>query len=405
MFSVFVKDSDKCKNCGFCTNPVKCPGHDYCIGCHACYYACPFEAIKRVKDNKEHKFIGIYIDGQKHEVYDKITVKTALESLGFPFAKYPEGGKLLAPCETGGCYACSLEIDGTLRPACHTEILEDMHISTNTTEKSPIRLVGGFSPHSVGGVGTPWDLKAKERYIEVACFAAGCNLRCPTCQNYFTTYDSSQTPLTPKEAAYNLSLFRRTYGVNRMAISGGEPTLNKYWLLEFFKELKRLNSDGKARLHLDTNATILTPSYIDRLVERGVTDIGPDLKALRLKTFKLVTGIAENELADRYMNTSWDAVEYIAENYYPHKLFMGVGIPYNRLFHPDLGEIYEMGLKIAEINQRIQVCVLDYRPTFRNRDITRPSIREMKKVKKTLQDAGLKTVIAQTLIGHLKPDD
>ncbi len=83
---------------------------------------------------------------------------------------------------------------------------------------------------------------------------------------------------------------------------------------------------------------------------------------------------------------------------------MGVGIPYSQFFHPDLIEIYEMGLKIAEINPRIQVCVLDYRPTFRNRDITRPSVREMKKVRKTLQDAGLKTVIAQTLIGHLVPD-
>lgn len=405
MFSIFVKDSEKCKECGFCTNLVTCPGQDYCIGCQACYYACPFEAIKKVKDNREHELIRIYIDGRKHEVYDKITVKTALELSGFHFSRYPEIGKILAPCETGGCYACSLEINGTLKPACHTRILENMHIKTNASTKSPIRLVGGFTPHSVGGVGTPWDLKTKERYIEVACFAAGCNLRCPTCQNYSTTYDSSQIPLTPKEAAQNLSLIRRIYGVDRMAISGGEPTINKYWLLDFFKELKNLNPDKKARLHLDTNATVLTSSYIDQLVEAGVTDLGPDLKALSLKTFRLVTGIAEKELAKKYMITSWNAVEYIAEEYYPHKVFMGVGIPYNRFFHPDLSEIYEMGLKISEIDRRIQVCVLDYRPTFRRRDILHPSVEEMRKVKKTLQDAGLKTVIAQTLIGHLAPDD
>ena len=51
-----------------------------------------------------------------------------------------------------------------------------------------------------------------------------------------------------------------------MAISGGEPTLNK---------------DPKARPHLDTNATILTPKCIDELIEVGVTDIGLDLKGLK----------------------------------------------------------------------------------------------------------------------------
>jgi len=106
--------------------------------------------------------------------------------------------------------------------------------------------------------------------------------------------------LTPFEAATVLAVGRNKYGVNPMAISGGEPTLNKEWLTRFFQELTRLDPDSEARLRLDTNATVLTSEYVDRLVEAGVTDIGPDLKGLRTETFMKITGITDRGLADRY---------------------------------------------------------------------------------------------------------
>ena len=211
--------------------------------------------------------------------------------------------------------------------------------------------------------------------------------------------------MTPKEAAKTLTYYRRKYGVDRMAISGGEPTLNRRWLIEFFRELKRLNPDKKARLHLDTNTTLLTPDYIDELIEAGVTDIGADLKALRLETFMLITGITDKNLAKKYLETSWKAVKYIVDNYYPDKVFLGIGIPYNKAFYPTLDEMYEIGRKITELDPNIQVVVLDYRPEFRRRDIEYPTVEEMLKVKKILENAGLNVVIVQTRIGHVGPGD
>jgi len=403
MFIRYVRDKGRCVDCGFCETVIHCPSPQYCIGCEACFLGCPYNARKPVSDTKPRGKCRIIIDGSEFEVPERITVKRALELAGYRFTRFPEKNAFFAPCNTGGCYSCSVIINGELKPSCHVGVENGTIIETVTEGKTPYRIVEGFSPHSVGGVGTPYWLKTGMGYIEVAAFVAGCNLRCGTCQNYHVTYNSSGLPLTPREAAANLTYMRKRFRVDRMAISGGEATLNHRWLLEYFKELKRLNPDSKARLHLDTNATILTKERIDDLIEVGVTDIGPDLKALRVETFQKLTNIDDRALAEIYLRTSWEAVKYIADNYYPERVFMGVGIPYNKFIHPDLDEIYEMGLKIASINPEIQVCGLDYRPEFRKRDIIQPTPEEMKRVKKTLEEAGLKKVIVQTSRGHIGP--
>lgn len=152
--------------------------------------------------------------------------------------------------------------------------------------------------------------------------------------------------------------------------------------------MKKLNPDREARLHVDTNATILTRDYIDELVEAGMTDIGPDLKGLYPKTFMRITGIEDKELAERYQKTAWEAAEYII-NKYRDKVFIGIGIPYNEKLI-SIQEIAEMGKRIVKIDPAVQVCVLDYRPEFRARDITRPSLSEMVLVWKALKETGLK---------------
>jgi pyruvate formate lyase activating enzyme len=278
-----------------------------------------------------------------------------------------------------------------------------MEICTTIPEDLPaLRIIHGPSPHSVGGKATPWWLKSSGRYIEVAIWTAGCNLRCPQCQNFTTTYDGRSAAYTPEQAAKIVTEWRRRYNVKRMAISGGEPTLNRKWLISYFRALKKLNPDKDARLHLDTNGTLLTPDYIDELLDSGVTDIGVEPKGVRVETFAEITGIYDKEKIHSMLSRSWDAVRYIAQNY-KDKVFLGVGLPYNKEFMR-MEEVHEFGKRVVELDRKIQLCVLDYFPTFRRRDFKRPTVKEMLEVRSTLQNLGLQNVVVQTSKGHINPD-
>lgn len=390
------KDEERCQQCGFCRDFV-CRNQE-CVGCGACMLACPNEAVEMV-EGESGKGITIRIEGQTFPLPDRITIRQALELLGYSITKYPKEGSLFAPCEVGGCWSCALKVDGELKPSCVTPIKEGMEIEF-PADYTPRRLVHGFMGHMVGGVGTPWELKHVHGYIEVACFACGCNFRCPQCQNWTTTYRGKGLPLTPEEAAGMMTATRRRYGVNRMAISGGESTLNRPWLIQYLRELRRLNPDENARFHVDTNGSILTRDYIDELVEAGMTDIGIDLKSLSIETFTRITGLENRELAEKYKETAWDAVKHIHQHH--KEIFLGIGIPYNKELI-SIEEIQQMGSKILDIDPGIQVCVLDYRPEFRRRDLLRPGHQDMEQVYITLKEAGLRTVICQTAYGHIGP--
>jgi pyruvate formate lyase activating enzyme len=254
----------------------------------------------------------------------------------------------------------------------------------------------------VGGKGTPWWLKAKRRYIEVAIWTAGCNLHCPQCQNFAITYDGTSQPMTARQAAELVTHARERYGVDRMAVSGGEATLNRPWLVAYFQAIKALNPDSQARLHLDSNGTLLTRDYIDELVlEAGVTDIGIEPKAVQVSTFQRITGINDADMAERYLETTWQAIEYLAATYHD-RVFLGVGLPYNEEL-VRLHEVEAYGRRLARIDPDVQLCVLDYFPSFRRQRLRRPDPSEMLSVKRILEGSGLHTVVVQTSIGHFGP--
>ncbi|VVB66970.1 2Fe-2S iron-sulfur cluster binding domain protein [uncultured archaeon] len=211
---------------------------------------------------------SIEVDGKSVEVKEGSSIKDALEALGFKIAMFPSQKGFFMPCQTGGCWSCALEIDGQLMPVCIGTVQKGMRIKTDTSSSPPKRMVGGFMGHHVGGVGTPWWLCGD--WIEVACFTAGCNFCCPQCQNWRFAYLATGDPLTPPEAAKLMTATRRRYAVERIAISGGEGTLNRRWLIQYLRLLQELNPG--ARLH--------------DLVDAGMTEIGIDLKALRLSTFQ-----------------------------------------------------------------------------------------------------------------------
>lgn len=414
LFVVKVNEA-RCVDCGFCRDTVYCPSPQACIGCGACVAGCPYQARELVVDKRPRATVTITVDGQPLSVPERITVKRALEMFGLRFGLGWGEGDLPAPCNTGGCYSCVVLANGragggglpagglqSIR-ACVSPVHEAMVIETALpADGGPCRIIHGPQGHAVGGKATPWWLKAEQRYVEVAIWTAGCNLRCPQCQNYTTTYDGVGRPLTPQEAALMVTHARQRYRVERMAISGGEATLNRPWLVGYFQALKALNPDPQARLHLDSNGTLLTPDYIDELVlEAGVTDIGVEPKAVSVPPFQHITGITDPALAGRYLVTAWQAVEYIAATY-PGRVFLGVGMPYNREL-VGLGEVEAFGRRLAGIDPDAQLCVLDYFPTFRRQALRRPRPAEMLNVKRILEGAGLRTVVVQTSIGHVGP--
>jgi pyruvate formate lyase activating enzyme len=348
----------------------------------------------------EPKPIEVWVDGVRLEAPSGVTVAEALRRLGYRF-KEPGSGEPSLACETGGCWSCALLIDGELERSCITPIREGVRIETSVEGMSPLRIIHGPEPHPVGGKATPWWETNGVHYVEAAIWAAGCDLRCPQCQNYHVTYDNYSAALTPLEAAKEVAYCSKRYGTRGAAISGGEPTLNRGWLLEFFRELTRLVG-GDVRRHLDSNGTLLTADYVDALVEAGCNNIGVEPKAVEVETYMGITGLKDRERASRYLENAWRAVEYI-DGEYRGEVYLGVGLIYNRRLIA-LEEIAEAGSRIAAINPELQVTVLDYYPTFRRRDIERPTVREMKRVKETLEGQGLRCVIVQTAIGHIGPD-
>ncbi len=93
-----------------------------------------------------------------------------------------------------------------------------------------------------------------------------------------------------------------------------------------------------------------------------------------LDTFSHITGVQDKELAKKYLDTAWNALKYLTDNY-TDKVFLGIGIPYNKDLI-SLDEVRKMGEKIYE---------------------------EMVNVWNVLTGTGLKTVICQTAKGHIGP--
>lgn len=395
---------EKCRECGWCSEIVACPGADelICIGCGACVLACPNQALELVEEPRE-KEVTIEVDGKVLRVPERISVKAALAELGYKVGSSPDEEGLFAPCGVGACWACAVEVDGEVRPACVTAIKEGMRIKTEVPQDyTPRRLVLGFMGHETGGVGTPWQVRCSPQpSVEAVCLAAGCNFRCPQCYNWSFTYQGKGDPLTPYQAAGKLSRERKTHMVDRMLISGGECTLNRPWLVQFIKELKALNPDPQAHFHVQTNGSLLTHDYIDELVDAGMTDIGIDLKGMETDTFMRITGLKDRYMAEKYRDTAWEAVGYIVENY-RDQVFIGVGIPYNGALIPP-AEVVRVGQRLCSIDPSVQVGVLRYRADYRSH-ISPPSDAEMERIRDILnEEVGLETVLAWTEYGEIGP--
>lgn len=112
----------------------------------------------------------------------------------------------------------------------------------------------------------------------VACtlFTAGCDFRCPFCQNASLVRPSLDAvqPLTEEEV---LRFLRSRTGIlDGVAVTGGEPLLHAEALIPFLRAVKAMGY----RVKLDTNGA--HPTSLRALLEAGLVDhVAVDIKSSR----------------------------------------------------------------------------------------------------------------------------
>jgi pyruvate formate lyase activating enzyme len=125
--------------------------------------------------------------------------------------------------------------------------------------------------------------------VSLVVFMAGCNFRCPYCQN------SALLPLNSGEEV-DLNYIRRRIEVNMspvpqldaVVISGGEPTLQP----EAVKEVAKLARGFGLKVMLDTNGSL--PDVVETLLSAGIVDrVALDVKApLISDEYRRVAGLS-----------------------------------------------------------------------------------------------------------------
>jgi pyruvate formate lyase activating enzyme len=365
-----IKRSSACIDCNFCDYFVKCKGENSCIGCSICLKGCPEKArLLYPPSESAGPATNVIIDGDHFSLPGHISIAKALNIIG----KNPKSAH---SCCSGGCYDCTVLVNDTLVNSCSTEILEGMNINTNEEAINmhpPLRLVSFFPGHL---------------HSAISLFTSGCNFNCDFCHNWNITFDSSGRPVTPEYAATATKQMMGSRENPRISISGGEPTLNRRWLIDLIKKLKVTCTD--ARIQVDTNGSLLTRDYLDELSEAGMTDISVDLKGMHLETFKKLTGVEDNGLAQQYLDTAWQSIEHIIAK----GLYITIGLP----FHPQFiskEELHLMGEKIAAIDKNIDVNLIVYQPAFRLRHSSPVADQDVDEALALLNDTGIKRVWCQ----------
>lgn len=112
---------------------------------------------------------------------------------------------------------------------------------------------------------------------------AGCNFRCPFCQNGALVVEPGSQPEYSQEEI--LAFLKKRKGIlDGVCVSGGEPTLSD-GLPDFLHEIKNLGYDVK----LDTNGS--RPSVVKNLAADGLIDrVAMDIKACP-SNYHMLTGV------------------------------------------------------------------------------------------------------------------
>ncbi len=129
---------------------------------------------------------------------------------------------------------------------------------------------------------------------------SGCNFKCKGC--FSIARGTVGEPMTVEQL---ISLVKKSsseyYGntpLEEAVITGGEPTLNRHYLVDLVTQLKKI----VGWIVLDTNGYFLDDAYLEELIEAGLSEVMFDLKAYDEKLHEWYTGHSNKRILANIRN-------------------------------------------------------------------------------------------------------
>ncbi len=165
-------------------------------------------------------------------------------------------------------------------------------------------------------------------HLSSVLFTGGCNFRCPFCHNSELVMNHDRLADIPEEQVFrHLRKFKKW--IDRVVITGGEPTLQK-GLAPFIERLKQEGFSVK----LDTNGS--RPEVVKELVHAGLLDyIAMDIKG-PTAGYDRWCGIAVNRQKIE------ESIDFISTGQVDHEFRMTV-VPF---LHKEV-DVYEAASRVA----------------------------------------------------------
>ncbi len=193
----------------------------------------------------------------------------------------------------------------------------------------------------------------------------GCNFRCKGC--FRPARDGGGTPLTPEETLKRAEqACLRYYGElpRKAMITGGEPTIDREYLLEL---VRGLNERGFEEIVLMTNGYEIgrDRNYASDLVDSGLTEAHVDIKAFSDDIHRWYTGKSNKPVLEAVRRLNDTDIELVVQTVYMP------GIVEDE-------EIEKIAIFLAGVNHDIKYRINPFAPAFAFEKVSRrPTIEEM----------------------------
>jgi pyruvate-formate lyase-activating enzyme/molybdopterin converting factor small subunit len=195
----------------------------------------------------------------------------------------------------------------------------------------------------------------------------GCNFRCKGC--FRPARDEGGTKLTADETLERMEqACLNYYGKlpTEAMITGGEPTLDKEYLLSLVRGLKERGFD---RIVLMTNGYALgeDETYVTELEEAGLTEAHVDVKAFSEDIHKWYTGESSKPVLRAIEKLNASGIKLLVQTVYMPGIV-------------DAVEIEQIAKFLASVNKNIKYRINPFAPIFAYERVSRrPTLAEMER--------------------------